>query len=406
MRTVDLFAGAGILSLCSGIGGLELGIEQATGARTICQVERDPFARSILARHWPGVQQLDDVRSVDGTFKGKAGIVCAGFPCQPHSLAGSRNASNDERDLWPEMARIMREVQPQAAIFENVPGLLTSRTDPQNDATKGHFFLRILRDLETAGYLVRWDCCPASAVGAVHRRDRVFIVATRTAAGWPAMSSMPITPESMWGQHQALGWPRAGAWMGGRAYQARPLWFPASPSKFRTPCRKDGEKIFSEAENKRDSLTGQIGRIIPTPTAVESRNRTSNRANPNSNHHDGVTLSDFVRMWPTPTSRDWKGGDAHSIANVPDNGLLGRVAARGTESGALNPDWVEWLMGFPLGWTVPGDESLHGSSPLALGDEPDIPRVTTTKTDRRNRLSRLGNAVVHQVARTVATAML
>jgi site-specific DNA-cytosine methylase len=222
--------------------------------------------------------------------------------------------------------------------------------------------------LEAAGYLVRWDCCPASVVGALHRRDRVFIVATRVPTGWPAMSVLPIAHESMWGHPQPLEWPRAGAWSEGAAFQSRPLWpVPSAPVDFNTPCRKDGEKYFSEGECKRDSLTGQIGRMIPTPQATESRNFTSGRRNPNSAHHSGVTIYDYVRMWPTPTSRDWKDGDSHSIANVPDNGLLGRVAARDTEAGALNPDWVEWLMGFPIGWTQPDGPSMHGIAPLPLG---------------------------------------
>ena len=410
MRAAELFAGAGVLSLCSGIGGLELGIEQATGARTICQVERDPFARAILARHWPGVKRMNDVRDVDSTFRGVADIVCGGFPCQPHSLAGSRKAGDDDRDLWPEMARIMREVQPKAAVFENVPGLLTSRTDPKNDATKGHFFLRILRDLEAAGYMVRWDCCPASAVGALHRRDRVFIVATRGPAGWPAMSMLPIAPESMWGHPQPLEWPRAGAWSGGSAYLARPRWpVPGAIADFNTPCRKDGEKSFSEGECKRDSLTGQIGRMIPTPQATESRNFTSGRRKPDSAHHGGVTIYDFVRMWPTPLSRDHRSGKSNDDYDAEKARPLSEVVWHESgkpESGALNPDWVEWLMGFPVGWTEIEGPSMRGADPLPLHTEPAIPRVTTRKNDRRLRLCRLGNAVVPQVARTVAEAML
>jgi hypothetical protein len=124
----------------------------------------------------------------------------------------------------------------------------------------------------------------------------------------------------------------------------------------------------------------------PTPQANDASNtanRTATRSNPNSKHHDGVTLVDAVRMWPTPTSRDWKDGSAQACANVPENGLLGRVIhnrltkdglwttpcaddtgarkagyAQGgmplsaQAGGSLNPTWVEWLMGFPLGWTA------------------------------------------------------
>lgn len=304
MQAADLFAGPRILSLCSGIGGLELGIEQATGARTICQVERDPFARAILARHWPGVKRMNDVRDVDSTFRGVADIVCGGFPCQPHSLAGSRKASEDDRDLWPEMARIMREVQPKAAIFENVPGLLTSRTDPKNDATKGHFFLRILRDLEAAGYMVRWDCCPASAVGALHRRDRVFIVATR---GPVNGEPYPIAPESMWGHPQPLEWPRAGAWSGGAVYQAPARWPGLGASPWPTL-------------SSRDWKSGKHGAV------TEARNNSR-----------------------------------------PLNEVAWKEAGKPSDTPHLCPVWCESLMGFPHGWTEPEGDSLHDApAPPAL----------------------------------------
>ena len=155
-------------SLFAGIGGFDLGFTRA-GFDIRWQVEIDPFCRAVLARHWPEVTRYADVRSVGREQLESTEVICGGFPCQPHSLAGRRAASADERDLWPEFARVIREVRPRWIVAENVPGLLSSEA--------GRFFGTVLGDLAACGYDAEWDCLPASAFGAPHRRDRVWIVA-------------------------------------------------------------------------------------------------------------------------------------------------------------------------------------------------------------------------------------
>ncbi len=154
--------------LFAGIGGFGLGFERA-GFQVKWQVEIDDYATRVLEKHWPGVEGFRDVRECGAHNLAPVDVVCGGFPCQPHSLAGRRAASADERDLWGEFARIIREVRPRWVVAENVPGLLSSED--------GRFFGRVLRDLAESGYDAEWDCIPASAVGAPHRRDRVWIVA-------------------------------------------------------------------------------------------------------------------------------------------------------------------------------------------------------------------------------------
>ena len=182
------------LSLFSGIGGLDLAAEWA-GFRTVAFVERDKYCQRVLAKHWPGVPIFGDVAEIavpSGCVDGPAGeprgdgqlrdsgagggkripafsLLSGGFPCQPHSVAGKRKASGDERDLWDECARITDEFKPRWAVFENVPGLLSSEG--------GSFFARVLGDLASLGYRVGWGVWGANDVGALHRRDRVFIVA-------------------------------------------------------------------------------------------------------------------------------------------------------------------------------------------------------------------------------------
>lgn len=157
------------LSLFTGIGGIDLAAEWA-GFESVCMVERDRYCQKVLAKNFEGVNIHDDVTTFDGLkYRGTIDLVSAGFPCQPHSLAGLRKASSDERDLWGEVVRILRETEPAWFLGENVPGLFTSE--------RGQFFGRIINGLESLGYSVGWGCYGAKDVGAVHKRDRVFIVA-------------------------------------------------------------------------------------------------------------------------------------------------------------------------------------------------------------------------------------
>lgn len=160
-------------SLFSGIGGIDLAAEWA-GFKTIGQCEFADYPFEVLEKNFSGVPKWRDVRDV--TIKsirergiGEVTLLSGGFPCQPHSLAGKRRASSDERDLWPEYKRIISEVRPKWVLGENVPGLLSSEN--------GRFFRGILRDLSEMGYSIGWGTYGANLVGAVHRRERVFLVA-------------------------------------------------------------------------------------------------------------------------------------------------------------------------------------------------------------------------------------
>lgn len=158
------------LSLFSGIGGLDLAAEWA-GFRTVAQVEKDPFCRGVLARHWPDVPKFEDVKDVTADALRGAGIaqpptiLSGGFPCQPFSCAGKRRGRTDDRYLWPEMLRLVRELRPAWIVGENVAGLVSLALDD------------VLTDLERAGYSCRAFLLPAAGVGAPHMRDRAFIVA-------------------------------------------------------------------------------------------------------------------------------------------------------------------------------------------------------------------------------------
>ena len=155
-----------VLSLFSGIGGLDLGLERA-GMTVAGQVEIDPWCRRVLAKHWPEVPRHDDVRTAAAWWGGRRApdLVCGGFPCQPASQAGPKLAQADPRWLWPALADIIRRLRPRYVLLENVPGLL------------GRGMGDVLGDLAASGYDAEWCCVSASDLGAPHLRERVWIVA-------------------------------------------------------------------------------------------------------------------------------------------------------------------------------------------------------------------------------------
>ena len=164
------------VSLFTGIGGIDLAAEWA-GFETVLQVERDPYCLKVLAKHWPDVPRITDVKEVTHESVDRPiTVVSGGFPCQPFSAAGKREGTSDDRHLWPKMLRIVRELRPLYVVGENVSGLLS--------IDGGLVFETVCADLERTGYDVLPLHYPAASVGAPHRRDRVFIVA-HTKGGRP-----------------------------------------------------------------------------------------------------------------------------------------------------------------------------------------------------------------------------
>lgn len=177
------------LSLFSGIGGLDLGLDRA-GWTCVGQVEIDPFCRAVLAEHWPEVPRHDDVRTAPDWWRSEprpaVHAVTGGPPCQPFSSAGRRRGVADERWGWPWMERVVRAVRPRVVIVENVPALLDDRVA----------FGWLLGDLAELGFDAEWGVLSACSLGAPHTRERLFIVAhangrdgsSRLGAGLQALS--------------------------------------------------------------------------------------------------------------------------------------------------------------------------------------------------------------------------
>lgn len=159
-----------VLSLFSGIGGLDLGLERA-GMTITAMCEADQKCRQVLRKHWPSVPIFHDIRNLKGQdLDEKPDLICGGYPCQPFSQAGLRKGANDDRYLWPEMLRVIDETRPAWVVGENVVGHVNLGLD------------QVLYDLENLGYGATVFVIPACAVDARHRRERVWIVAN--SASW------------------------------------------------------------------------------------------------------------------------------------------------------------------------------------------------------------------------------
>lgn len=187
-------------SLFSGIGGFDLAASWA-GFDNLFNCEIDPFCKRLLKYYWPKATQYDDIKKTDFTlWHGRVDVLTGGFPCQPFSHAGKRNGTSDDRYLWPEYLRAIREIQPSFVVGENVTGILSmgerevfAQVDSRTIVRYADFdhyeavytrqekllVTSICQDLEKEGYQVQVFAIPAAGVGAPHKRERIWFVATR-----------------------------------------------------------------------------------------------------------------------------------------------------------------------------------------------------------------------------------
>jgi len=166
-----------VLDLFSGIGGFSLGLERTGGFETVAFCEIEPFPRKVLKKHWPEVPCYEDVTKLTGDILRRDGIsvdvITGGFPCQDISCAGKKAGIKEgtRSGLWSEIVRLIGELSPRYVIVENVAALLSGPSEQ-----RGGWFGRILGDLAECGYDAEWENIPAAAVGAPHRRERVWII--------------------------------------------------------------------------------------------------------------------------------------------------------------------------------------------------------------------------------------
>lgn len=289
------------LSLFSGIGGLDLAAEMA-GFETVGQCEWADYPTKILEKHWPDVPKWRDIRTLTGdSFYEKTGlrtvdIISGGFPCQPFSQAGKRRGKEDDRYLWPEMLRVIREIGPTWVIGENVPGIINLALDT------------VLSDLENEGYEGQPFIIPACGVDAPHRRDRVCILAHAVNGGCAMRRHREL---------QDFGT------NGGEGVDNRR----------RTPSAFTGQRGKDEP--------GTAGMADGIRATVHMTNTDADSDGLQRRLHEQVLGKSFTDCSCRERERRGYDGLLRSLVEVTPLGRIGR----------LNPDWTEWLMGYPIGWT-------------------------------------------------------
>ena len=167
LTAISLFSG--------GVGGLDIAAHYA-GFDILAQVEIDEFNRRLLRRHYPNTVQFADVRDVGRHNLPTVDVIFGGFPCQPHSHAGDRKGADDSRNLWPEFARIIRELRPRCVLLENVPGIRNA-TRLVDGTSRPAYAFTVIGDLQQMGYVGRAGVISASDAGLSHKRERWFCVA-------------------------------------------------------------------------------------------------------------------------------------------------------------------------------------------------------------------------------------
>jgi DNA (cytosine-5)-methyltransferase 1 len=398
---ISLFAGAAMTDLAA----------EAFGFHTVLTAEIDVWNRKLLTHRLPDAIHVDDVRKVSaGSLPGgvqRPLLMSGGFPCQDLSLAGKGAGLRGARSgLWREFLRLIHTFKPEYVLIENVAALRSRGLDA------------VLNDLHYAGYDARWDCIPAASVGAPHMRDRMFIAAVKRGMGLcykTGDTAVGYVGPKGDGFHTAAGQPvldlpRAGLLRLGTVYGSTPLatvsdvkkalksgtMLLPSPAahnpgwKF-TPTDRDGNlpahpnQRFYHPETGRVVQKGveQIAKMYPdTPPAS-------------------------VRLLPTPTRSDGSGGPGTSPKRTGGKNLR-TVIADLDGNGRINPVYVEWMMGLPLGWTdlsVPNHQLVDFPG---WDQEPDdVSRTVAVQSpDRSKRIRALGNGLVPQAAAVALSWML
>jgi hypothetical protein len=354
-----------IAGLFAGIGGLDAGVAEGLEETGIpvehtALVEREPFPRRVLAARFPGVPLLEDVREVRGDDLGGADVVVGGFPCQDVSGAkrDAAGLAGERSGLWSEQRRIIEEAQPYFAVVENVEALLR----------RGLW--KVLADLYAAGYVAQYDVLTAHSVGAPHQRERVFVLAQRLDAfdyfggqpGGGRFARFQPHDTGLWSGDRAE-WPYP--WAESRAPVVAPVKalgnavVPAMAAVVGralgelmqghgVPCPRGGGVALGPATRMpRAGCVGPDGLLHALPSATK---RAITRGTLDELELTGTREDRLrelaariaARRLPTPTATDWKGGGV--------GGAWHRNLKQGL-GGMPSPAFLEWVMGFPIGWT-------------------------------------------------------
>lgn len=384
-------------SLCSGAGGLDLAVERVFAARTLWHCEINDAASKVLAYRWDAPNHSDLINTDWSTVE-PIDILCAGWPCQPFSLAGKQKGADDERAIWPSIAGAIRVLRPRIVCLENVSAVL---------GTELH---RVADSLSALGYDLAWTCLRASDVGAPHRRDRLFIVAhadggrlevspqrhceparseleasqRRDAGGRGVTVADPESDGRREGRAEParqLGGSDAPAAGGDGAVELLPTPAASNPNDSETPetwlTRRDEVKARLKNGNGMGMPLGIAVQLLQTPSTADGAGSRKARGGGRSNEPplpgQAVEMAtDWGKYAPAVTRWEQVAGPAPSPTEPNTKG-----------NPRLNPAFSEWMMGWPAGWVT------------------DVPGIS-----RNDQLRIIGNGVVPQCAEAALRHLL
>ena len=382
-----------VLDLFSGIGGFSRGLEAAGPFETIAFVEYEPYCQAVLKHHWPRTKILGDIKNVKKEdIPTRPDVIVGGFPCQPFSVAGSRQAQDDPRHLWPDMFRLIQELRPDWVIGENVAGLINLGLD------------EVLTDLENAGYTTRTFNIPACAVGAPHQRYRLWIIANLHSGSEPE----PTRPEQQGFDFGDVGNTEHNGLSSDQG-RGGVLHKPEEPEGTNTLGESAGasstrEHVADTERTRLEGFRGQGATISGEDTRTFSRAKSSSRKRIISNANEsrleghGEFTEHRTEEGRTDTQRQSSEGD------IP--GDFSNTKRVGRTTGSTEKGNIEGQESSSESYRR---SNAHDTRPFEEGwweSEPAVGRVAHGIPNRVSQLRALGNSVVPQVVKEIGLAIL
>ena len=421
-----------VLDLFSGIGGFALGLDSTGIFETVKFVEKDKYCQKVLQKNFPNIPIEEDIKNVEGK-EGDADVVVGGFPCQPMSVAGKRKGTDDDRYLWPEMFRLIKQIKPQFVIGENVQGIINIQN--------GMVLRQVQDDLESEGFEVQCFLIPASGIGAWHQRYRVWIVGhsehngllaskierrnTETATGTQEGTNTTGEPERTSGSrnNEDVSNSKRERLQGWRREESD-----RNTNRLRQNSKRNGDKIWSEFERcggvsreENVSNTEIIGTGEPRNINQEKGNQSSSSTQSNSSSEDVSNTDSGMRrgrrtigesgedkVWrfyseeeeqtrvdirSETIGRDVISGERDVLQSDDERREERNVSDQSKEQ--IVDNWGHDTDGQKQTWWQTESNVCGVPNGISYGLD----------KDRANRIKTLGNAIVPQIAREIGLAI-